>query len=144
MLFIIHYSENIYEASAADLEIIKNHISDYELDNRELLHTQFLVYKKSNTILGFGRIRNYANFDELCSLGVIEPERNKTIGKKIVNALIQKSLSELYLVCVIPEYFEPIGFKIVNEFPNEIFDKLNYCTNTLVVEGVYVAMKLIK
>jgi N-acetylglutamate synthase-like GNAT family acetyltransferase len=144
LLFIIHYSENIYEASAADLEIIKNHISDYELDNRELLHTQFLVYKKSNTILGFGRIRNYANFDELCSLGVIEPERNKTIGKKIVNALIQKSLSELYLVCVIPEYFEPIGFKIVNEFPNEIFDKLNYCTNTLVVEGVYVAMKLIK
>lgn len=144
MLFIIHYSENIYEASAADLEIIKNHISDYELDNRELLHTQFLVYKKSNTILGFGRIRNYANFDELCSLGVIEPERNKTIGKKIVNALIQKSLSELYLVCVIPEYFEPIGFKIVNEFPNEILSKINYCTNSLVVEGVYVAMKLIK
>jgi len=144
LLFIIHYSENIYEASAADLEIIKNHISDYELDNRELLHTQFLVYKKSNTILGFGRIRNYANFDELCSLGVIEPERNKTIGKKIVNALIQKSLTELYLVCVIPEYFEPIGFKIVNEFPNEILSKINYCTNSLVVEGVYVAMKLIK
>ncbi len=144
MLFIIHYSENICEASAADLEIIKNYISDYELDNRELLHTQFLVYKKSNTILGFGRIRNYANFDELCSLGVSEPERNKTIGKKIVNALIQKSLSELYLVCVIPEYFEPIGFKIVNEFPNEILSKINYCTNSLVVEGVYVAMKLIK
>jgi len=144
LLFIIHYSENIYGATATDLEIIKNHISDYELDNRELLHTQFLVYKKSNTILGFGRIRNYANFDELCSLGVIEPERNKTIGKKIVNALIQKSLTELYLVCVIPEYFEPIGFKIVNEFPNEILSKINYCTNSLVVEGVYVAMKLIK
>ena len=144
MLFIIHYSENIYEASAADLEIIKNHISEYELDNRELLHTQFLVYKKSNVIIGFGRIRNYANFDELCSLGVIEPERNKTIGKKLVSALIQKSISELYLVCVIPQYFQPFGFKIVNEFPNEIFDKLNYCTYSLVVEGVYVAMKLIK
>ena len=144
MLFIIHYSENIYEASSADLEIIKNHISEYELDNRELLHTQILVYKKTNVILGFGRIRNYANFDELCSLGVIEPERNKTIGKKLVSALIQKSLSELYLVCIIPHYFEPFRFKTVNEFPNEILGKLNYCTNSLVVEEVYVAMKLFK
>ena len=144
MLFIIHYSENIYEASSADLEIIKNHISEYELDNRELLHTQFLVYKKSNIILGFGRIRNYVNFDELCSLGVIEPERNKTIGKKLVHALIQKSTSDLYLVCIIPKYFEPFRFKTVTEYPNEILDKINYCTNSLVVEDVYVAMKLFK
>ncbi len=142
MLFIIHYSENIYEASSADLEIIKKHISDYELDSRELLHTQFLVYKKSNIILGFGRIRNYVNFDELCSLGVIEPERNKTIGKKLVQALIQKSISDLYLVCIIPKYFEPFSFKTVTKYPNEILDKLNYCTNSLVVDDVYVAMKL--
>ena len=109
-----------------------------------MLSTQFLVYKKLNVILGFGRIKSNKYYDELCSLGVIITERNKTIGKKLVSALIQKSTSELYLVCVIPHYFEPFSFKIVTEFPDLILEKLNFCRKSLAVEDVYVAMKLIK
>jgi N-acetylglutamate synthase-like GNAT family acetyltransferase len=131
----------IQEASVQDFEKIKAYISLFELDNRDLDYRQFLVYKKGNNLLGFGRIRNYSNCDELCSLGVIEAERNKGIGKQLVKALIQKATSNLFLVCIIPQYFEGLNFKVTNQYPKDILEKLNYCTNSLVVEEDYVAMK---
>jgi len=137
----LHSSIHIQEASIQDFEKIKAYISLFELDNRNLDYHQFLVYKKGNQLLGFGRIRSYKDCDELCSLGVIEAERNKGIGKQLVKALIQKATSTLFLVCIIPHYFEPLNFKITNQYPNEILEKLNYCTNSLVVEEDYVVMK---
>ena len=137
----MHSSIYIQEASIQDFEKIKAYISLFELDNRDLDYRQFLVYKKENELVGFGRIRNYSDCDEICSLGVIESERKKGIGKQLVKALIQKTTSTLFLVCIIPQYFEGLNFKVTNQYPIEILEKLNYCTNSLVVEEEYVAMK---
>lgn len=106
-----------------------------------MLKHEFLVVTENHELLGFGRIRNYTNCSELCSLGVVEPERLKGIGKELVKQLILKAEQSLYLVCIIPEYFERIGFKIVTEYPPEMADKLNYCTAELVVPENYVVMK---
>ncbi len=131
----------IREPDKNDFLKIRTLIELFELDNRQLLKEQFLATSSQIGLIGFGRIRDYTNCSELCSLGVIEPQRYKGIGKQLVKALIQKAKNPLYLVCVIPDFFEPLGFTIVKKYPDELKDKLEYCTSTLVVEEKYVVMK---
>ena len=77
----------------------------------------------------------------MCSLGLLTKERNKGIAKLLVQHLIDVSTQPLYLVCIIPEFFTPFNFKIVNEYPPELQNKLEYCIHNLVVEEEYVVMK---
>lgn len=123
-----------------EFEEIKLHIDEYELDDRELHPEQFVAALKSNKILGFGRLRQHNDCIELCSLGVITRCRRKGIGKAIVTELIRKAQSDIHLVCVIPEYFVPFNFHIVNTYPAAMKSKLIYCRNELFVPQEYVVM----
>lgn len=111
------------------------------MDDRELHRHQFLVAKENDELLGFGRIRIRENCFELCSLGVTEPRRLQGIGKQLVEELILKSETPLYLACIIPDFFTPFGFQVVAEYPEAMQEKLNYCTSELVVPEKYVVMK---
>ena len=121
---------------------ICDYITEFELDNRVLKQEEFIAAFRNNELVGFGRLRKHEDCTELCSLGVVTPHRRQGIGKALVEALIKKATNELYLVCIIPEFFIPFGFSIVAEFPISVSGKLNYCTEQLVVPEVYVAMKL--
>lgn len=125
----------------SEFEIIKKHIVNFELDNRDLKKNEFIVATENSHILGFGRIRKHKSCDEMSTLGVIVSERKKGISKILIQNLINLSSQPLYLVCIIPDLFSPFGFKIVNEFPEEIKDKIIYCTHELVVPEAYVVMK---
>lgn len=92
-------------------------------------------------VLGFGRILKHEDCHEFCTLGVIEPDRYKGIGKILVMAIIKASTQPLYLACIIPDYFIPFDFKIVENYPLALHDKLAYCNNELSVEKPYVIMK---
>lgn len=123
-------------------EKISSYIHEYELDDRELKQDQFIAAFRQNELVGFGRIREHQDCSELCSLGVITNERRKGIGRTLVKALIDKASAPLYLVCIIPDFFEPLHFQIISEeIPLSIKDKINYCTSELVVPEKYVAMK---
>lgn len=113
------------------------------MDNRELFQEQFLEAVSNDELVGFGRIRKREGCSELCSLGVIEPERLKGVGKQLVRALIQKADEPLFLVCIIPEFFTPFGFKVVSEYPEAMQEKVDYCTSELVVPETYVVMKFV-
>lgn len=102
---------------------------------------QFLVVKENNELIGFGRIRRHKGCDEFCSLGVLEKKRFNGIAKLLIEARIKIATQPIYLVCIIPNYFKKLGFVIVREYPDEIADKLNYCTSELVVPEEYVVMK---
>jgi len=58
-------------------EKIKEYIAQFELDDRELKEKDFLIAVSGDELLGFGRILEYADCSELCSLGVVEPYRIK-------------------------------------------------------------------
>jgi N-acetylglutamate synthase-like GNAT family acetyltransferase len=131
----------ISACTAEQLQTVKNYISQFELDDRSLHHHQFLVAIQNTNIIGFGRIREHEGCSELCSLGVIHPERNKGVGKALTKALVKKAKQPLYLVCIIPQYFAPFGFKLCDKFPAELKNKLNYCTHELVVPETYVVMQ---
>ena len=133
---------SIHSCSSEHFNAIKSHIQKFELDNRCLEQHEFLVALQHHMILGFGRIREHIDCSELCSLGVIEPERNKGVGTALTKALIKKAEQQLYLVCIIPEFFEPLGFKVCENYPDSLKAKLNYCTNELVVPETYVVMKM--
>jgi amino-acid N-acetyltransferase len=129
-------------------EIVKKGIEEMHLDNRALDKKDFFIGLIENDVIaGFGRIRHYPNSAELCSLGVFEKFRNKGVGKTICKALINQFIenypSNLYVVTIIPSYFEKLGFKVcqnTNHLPSEIIDKLNYCKTQLYVPEEYVVL----
>lgn len=131
----------IEEPSAQQFKSIIRLIGQFELDDRALLPTGFLAALSEETLLGFGRIRTYDGCSELCSLGVVEPQRHKGIGRLLVQKLIHTTPLPLYLVCIIPGFFEPLGFKITEEYPPELRKKLDYCRESLSVPEEYVVMK---
>lgn len=140
---VINQKFDIKTATEVDFTAIKQYIQQFDLDNRRLEREQFLVAKHQNEIVGFGRIRKHKGCDEICSLGVIESKRFKGIAKALVLAKIKTSTQSIYLVCIIPEFFESLGFKIVEDYPEEMQDKLNYCESELTVPEPYVVMKYI-
>ncbi|MDZ4663861.1 MAG: GNAT family N-acetyltransferase [Bacteroidota bacterium] len=131
----------IKDCSEDQLDIVKQHIHQFELDDRSLHYSQFLLALENKTIIGFGRIREHINCSELCSLGVIEPERNKGVGLALTKALARKAKKSVYLVCIIPEFFKILGFRLCDTYPEELLNKLHYCTHELIVPETYVVMK---
>jgi N-acetylglutamate synthase-like GNAT family acetyltransferase len=127
--------------SEEEFDKIRNYIQAFELDNRLLLNQQFIAAYSDDKIVGFGRLREHPDSVELCSLGVLENKRNSGIGEALVRQLISKAPQQLYLVCIIPDFFSPLGFVIVNEYPDSIKNKYDYCTSELIVPETYVVMK---
>ncbi len=132
------------QPNTLEFKQICDYINEFELDNRALQQDEFIGAYRNDELVGFGRIRKHTDCNELCSLGVITNERRKGIGKALVNALIKKESENLYLVCIIPNFFEPLGFVETSKYPASIQDKIDYCSNELVVPEKYVAMKFKK
>jgi N-acetylglutamate synthase-like GNAT family acetyltransferase len=128
------------EPSDKEFKLIIKHIAEFELDNRDLKPVQFTAAFRKDELVGFGRLRDHTDCLELCSLGVITPLRRKGIGKAIVSELIGRASSEIYLVCIIPDFFTPFGFQITENYPSSISDKLQYCSEQLSVPEKYVVM----
>lgn len=123
---------------------IRNYILQFELDDRNLKQEEFTAAFRENELVGFGRLREHSDCIELCSLGVVTKHRRQGIGKSIVQELIKRSTSSIHLVCIIPDFFIPFGFHVVKKYPLAIQDKLEYCTQELIVPETYVAMLLKK
>lgn len=141
-MFTVRMDIIIKIPSEKEFQQICNYIREFELDDRGLKQEEFIAAFRNNELVGFGRLRKHSDSTELCSLGVVTPHRRQGIGKALVKELILRSASELYLVCIIPEFFTPFGFAIVAEFPTAIQEKLDYCTDCLVVPEKYVVMKM--
>ncbi len=143
-LFIVAvYMDPILQTPAvADFQEICACISKFELDDRELKREEFCAAYYNKQLLGFGRLRKHKECMEICSLGVLPPFRGKGIGKSIATALIKKATTPVYVVCIIPDFFKHVGFKQVQTVPFSIQEKLIYCSDTLLVEETYVAMRL--
>jgi N-acetylglutamate synthase-like GNAT family acetyltransferase len=131
---------NVADCNDEDFPLIKDYINRYELDNREMAPEQFLTVKGPNGLKAFGRVRAYGAFSEICSIGVLENKRGAGYGKKVTEALINRSVGPLYVVTVIPEFFKRMGFSLCSDYPREIADKLYYCLKDLPVEAEYVVL----
>lgn len=129
--------------SASDFELIKHYIRVYELDDHGLQQQEFLSVSTKNGLAGFGRVREGEGYSEICSLGILSAERRQGLGHFLCRHLIRKARQPVYLVCIIPSFFVPLGFEICNDYPPGIASKLAYCRQELPVSDPYVAMRLI-
>lgn len=138
----IRLNPKIRSCSPLRFQLVQKQIRLLELDNRQLQREQFLTICGLRGLEAFGRIRKYEGFSELCSLGVVDKRRGKGLGRRMVKALVEQTEGPLYLVSIIPAWFETFGFKPCSEYPPEIAEKLAYCTGSLPVPEPYVVMLL--
>lgn len=117
----------IISATTRDIKEIKQYAQEFNLDCEEMKTEEFLVAKKKNKIVGFGRLKKYNGFEEISTVGVEEKEHKIGIGKSIVEALIKKSKGEFFLITMIPNFFKRFGFKATNIFPQELKAKEKIC-----------------
>ena len=126
--------ENIccQRATAGDMPAIAEGIKQLQLDDLDLRWEQFVVAKEGEKIIGFGRIKTYMDAIELCSLGVLEGYRGKGISTLLMNDLLKRAGEQsVFVICIIPAYFEKFGFKPVDNYPDSLIAKYTYCSNTL-------------
>lgn len=122
----------ICSATLDDMQSIVEGIEQLQLDSLHLNHEQFIVAKYQKRIIGFGRLSQYADALELCSLGVLPAYRNKGIARLLVSGLLDRAGGKsVYVVCIIPDYFKKFGFAETTTFPESLKEKISYCTTIL-------------
>ena len=131
----------IENCTEAKFEELKKFIRQFDLDDREINKDQFLTLSLNSQLMAFGRIREHQGVSEMCTLGVLEEGRKKGYGKLMVNALAKKATQPVYLVCIIPNYFASMGFRVCKSYPDVIQKKLTYCKSSLCVAEEYVVME---
>ena len=117
----------ISSASEKNLPIIERLAKSFDLDWEGVSCEQFIVAKKERNIIGFGRLRVYPECTEVATVGVIHPERNKGVGTSMVKELIRIGPKEIFVACVIPRFFERLGFQTVKQYPSVLQKKVDFC-----------------
>lgn len=142
---------SILPAMETDLPEILGLAKRFDLDMEDVSWKQFLITKKENQIIGFGRLRKHADTGnagdgctEVATVGVIEPERHKGIGTSIVKELIRNGPEEIFVTCVIPDFFIRFGFVPVKQYPCVLQKKVDFCKCYDFTEEQIFVMKIIK
>jgi N-acetylglutamate synthase-like GNAT family acetyltransferase len=119
----------IHPASEKEMETVMRLAKSFDLDLEDVYWKQFVVAKKEkeNEIIGFGRLRKYDACVEVATVGVIQPERNKGVGTSIVKDLMERGPKEIYVTCVIPNFFSRLGFEAVKQYPAVLQKKVDFC-----------------
>ena len=133
-------------ASEKDFPEIVRLAQSFDLDCENIAWNQFIVAKKNESIIGFGRLRAYSDCSEVATVGVIKPERNKGIGTSIVKELIRMGFGskEIYVTCVIPNFFLRLGFETVKQYPALLQKKVDFCKLYDFTDEQIFVMKFVK
>jgi len=116
---------HIRDASGRDMAAIVRMIGEFSLDYENLQVEQFVVAEDGSVMVGFGRLKPYADAAEICCVGVLHERRREGIGRLIVEELIRRGPDQVWITTNIPEYFEVLGFARSSRIPASIELKLS-------------------
>lgn len=117
----------IASASEADMPAIEQLAKRFDLDCENISMNQFLVAKRNNKIIGFGRLRKYPACTEIATVGVIPEEQKRGVGSLLVKELIRSGPDEIFVTCVISGFFKKFGFQLVKQYPSVLQKKVDFC-----------------
>ncbi|MFH1005142.1 MAG: GNAT family N-acetyltransferase [Bacteroidota bacterium] len=117
----------ITSATDFDIEEIIFLAKCFDLDVEEISSRQFVVAKKKNKIIGFGRLREHSDCTEIATVGVIKEKRHNGIGSAVVNELIKRGPKEIYVLSVLHHFFSRLCFKEVKKIPAVFQKKIDFC-----------------
>ncbi len=121
----------ITPASGEDFPFIRDTVIRLRLDGEDLRPEQFIVLRRDDRIIAFGRIKPYRRTFELGCVAVAEEERGKGFGRLIVRGLIERfPQDEVFITTDLPDYFKRLGFLRTEILPPELEEKVRR------VEGV--------
>jgi N-acetylglutamate synthase-like GNAT family acetyltransferase len=124
-VFVRSLQVKIRAALSTDMHFIRECIEKFRLDSEDIDYRQFVVSVDGTKINGFGRMRLHREIVELGSVGVVEGMRNQGIGTMIVKHLIDIfPTDEVFIATDIPRFFERLGFKIVDQGPEDLIEKI--------------------
>lgn len=138
---------NIRKAIKADLKDIKTILSFYYLDTENVGKNlpEFIVAETDNRIVGCACL-DLGDIVELRSIAILPSYRNKGIGSKLVDAILnnaEKLTDIVYLRTTSPAFFEKKGFKILPDKEKKILwkdcaqcDKYNICRQKVMKIGI--------
>ena len=118
---------NIVPANESEIVEIQQLATQLDLDLEDTNWTQFVVAKKAEKVIGFGRLRKYPECTEIATVGVIVGEQKRGVGSLVVKELIRLGPSEIYVTCVIPDFFKKFGFEMVKQYPPVLQKKVDFC-----------------
>lgn len=122
----------IRQALITDLKSIEDAIKQMQLDDTLIDYHQFIIAELNGDFAGIGRIKEYNDAKELCSLGVLPKYRGKGISRLLIKELKTKAvIKPLHVVTIIPALFKKFGFEEIIKYPTSLLPKINYCTNSL-------------
>ena len=133
---------DIRKATQADLKDIKTILSFYYLDteNVEKNLPEFIVAQTNNKIIGCACL-DLGDVVELRSIAILPSYRNKGVGSKLVDAILERAedlTDTVYLRTTSPVFFEKKGFtKLQNSEKKTIWkdctqcDKYDICRQTV-------------
>lgn len=98
-------------ALQSDMNTIYNTAIEYNLESDDMKAEEFTVAEESNQIIGFGRLKVHPDVVELGTIGVIEEYRHRGVATEIINKLLEKTNSDVYLTTLMPKFFEKFGFE---------------------------------
>jgi N-acetylglutamate synthase-like GNAT family acetyltransferase len=129
-----------------DMPFIRECVQRFKLDGENLEAGQFIVAREAGQIVAFGRVKPYGDqVHELGSVGVVESQRGKGWGDRVVRELIRRfPADEVFITTDLAAYFERFGFRRLDpaDVPRPLQDKLARICGSL-RQGV-VAMRLLR
>ena len=141
----------ILTASESDMSVIEQLAQKFDLDCEDMAYEEFVIAKKKDEIIGFGRLRKYyeraeskQHCAELATVGIVPETRKNGVGSMIVKELIRSGPEEIFVTCVIPDFFRKFGFKPVKEYPDILQKKVDFCKMYDFKDEQVFVMRLIK
>lgn len=134
----------IFPAAEPDFARIEELARSFDLDWEDASWQQFVVAKKNDVIIGFGRLRRYAECYEIATVGVIPAERTKGVGSAIVRYLAGLGPREVFVTCVIPDFFSKLGFQKIKQYPAVLQKKVDFCKAYNFTDDQIFVMRLVK
>lgn len=103
-------------------ELVLQLAKKMELDLSDIDKNQFKAYIEEGEVKGFARLVKRGSIQELATLGVVRDRRNEGIGRQLIDALTNEK--KVYITTVTPEFFEKLGFKKLENYPEELSNKM--------------------
>jgi N-acetylglutamate synthase-like GNAT family acetyltransferase len=117
----------IRKAGAQDIAAAVELAAALGLDYPGMENDRIWVAEDQGRIMGLVALRSHPDCRELVSLGVDPEYRNRGLGRKLVEALVDEAEGDIHLATIIPRFFEAFGFVETTSIPEGMAKDPSWC-----------------
>lgn len=118
----------VRKASKEDMPYVARVAWRLALDYPGMENDHFFVAEERGKIIGILGLKDHGEFVEVLSVGVLEEYQGTGLGKRLVDEAL-KSIKKriVYLLTVIPGFYEQFGFRKIEQYPETLKKDAAWC-----------------